>query len=179
MVNVGLPLEKHNFHEFKEFDINMITIDQAVRDLCKQNTCGQYKRNHMCPPAIKGIEEWKEEICSYTHAVLVSKVYPTQGGYDFKAWFEGIIDFQKILAELKEDVETQFPEKRFLFLGAGACFMCEKCTHMEGKPCRFPHKAFPSLEACGIDVVRLSRDAGVRYNNGKNTITFIGGILYS
>jgi predicted metal-binding protein len=172
-----LHLEQYGFTEYREFDIGLIRIDQTVRDLCTQNTCGQYNRNHMCPPAIKGIEEWREEISSYTHAVLVSKFYPTQGGYDFKAWFEGIRDFQKTLAKVKEDLEARCPDKRFLFLGAGGCFLCERCTYPEGKPCRFPEKAFPSLEACGIDVVRLSRDAGVRYNNGKNTVTYIGGIL--
>lgn len=173
-----LHLERYNFKEYKEFDINLIRIDQAVRNLCEQNTCGQYGRNYMCPPAIKGIEEWKEEVFSYTNAVLVSKVYPIEIGYDFKAWFDGIIDFQKTLAGLKEDLEAQFPEERIFFLGAGACFICEKCTYQEGKPCRFPKKAFPSLEACGIDVVRLSKSAGVKYNNGKNTLTYLGMILY-
>jgi predicted metal-binding protein len=173
-----LHLENYGFKEYREFDIGLISIDQRVRDLCKQNTCGQYNRNHMCPPAIKGIEEWKEEMFSFKHAVLVSKVYPTQGGYDFKAWFDGIKDFQKTLAGLKEAVEARFPEKRFLFLGAGGCFMCDKCTYPEGKPCRFPEKAFPSLEACGIDVMSLSKSTGLKYNNGKNTITYIGGILF-
>jgi predicted metal-binding protein len=176
-MNVEISFGNYGFHEYKKFDLNLITIDQAVRDLCEQNTCGQYNRNHICPPAIKGIEEWQEEIFSYTNGVLVSKVYPTQGGFDFKAWFEGIRDFQETLGRLKEDVEAQFPERKFLFLGAGGCFLCDRCTYPEGKPCRFPDKTFPSLEACGIDVVRLSRDAGVRYNNGKNTITLIGGIL--
>jgi predicted metal-binding protein len=178
-MHLALPLEGYNFQEYREFDINLIRIDQAVRDMCKQNTCGQYNRNHMCPPAIKGIDAWKEDISSYTNAVLVSKVYPTEGGYDFKAWFDGIKDFQKTLIALKEEVEARFPGKRFLSLGAGGCFLCERCTYTEGKPCRFPEKAFPSLEACGIDVVRLSRDAGVKYNNGKNTITYIGMILYA
>jgi predicted metal-binding protein len=177
-MSIDLHLERYGFKEYKEIDVNVIRIDQAVRDLCKQNACGQYNRNHMCPPAIKGIEEWKEKICSFKHGVLVSKVYPTAGGYDFKAWFEGIRDFQKTLVGLKEDVEARFPGKRFLLLGAGGCFMCDRCTYPEGKPCRFPEKTFPSLEACGIDVMRLSRDAGVKYNNGKNTITYIGGILF-
>jgi predicted metal-binding protein len=173
-----LHLEDYDFKEYREFEINLIRIDQAVRDLCKQNACGQYNRNHMCPPAIKDIEAWKEEIFSYTNAVLVSKVYPTEGGYDFKAWIEGIRDFQKTLAGLKEDVEARFPGKRFLFLGAGGCFICDKCTYPEGKPCRFPEKAFHSLEACGIDVMSLSKSTGLKYNNGKNTITYIGGILF-
>jgi predicted metal-binding protein len=178
-MDLALTLEKYDFKEYTEFDMNLIRIDQAVRDLCRQNVCGQYKRNHMCPPAIKGIEDWKEDIFSYTNAVLVSKVYPTEGGYDFKAWFDGIRDFQTTLIGIKEEVEARFPEKRFMFLGAGGCFLCDRCTYPEGKPCRFPEKVFPSLEACGIDVVRLSRDAGVKYNNGKNTITYIGMILYA
>jgi predicted metal-binding protein len=95
-----------------------------------------------------------------------------------KAMFEGIIDFQKTLARLKEDLTDEFPEKRLLLLGAGACFICKKCTYRDGKPCRFPEKAFPSVEACGIDVMSLSKSAGVKYNNGENTVTYIGVILY-
>lgn len=177
-MHLALPLGKYNFKEYREFDINLIRIDRAVRDICKQNACGQYNKNHMCPPAIKGIEAWKEDISSYTNAVLVSKVYPTEGGLDFKAWFDGMRDFQKTLIGIKEEVEARFPGERFLFLGAGACFLCAMCTYGEGKPCRFPPKAFPSLEACGIDVMSLSKNAGVKYNNGENTITYIGMILF-
>jgi predicted metal-binding protein len=95
-----------------------------------------------------------------------------------KAMFEGIKDFQKTLARLKKDLAGEFPEKRLLFLGAGSCFICKKCTYTDGKPCRFPEKAFPSVEACGIDVMSLSKSAGVKYNNGKKTVTYIGVILY-
>jgi hypothetical protein len=49
---------------------------------------------------------------------------------------------------------------------------------MDGEPCRFPEKAISSVEACGIDVMSLSKSAGVRYNNGKNTVTYIGAVLY-
>jgi len=173
-----LHLEKYNFKEYKEFDISLIRIDQAVRNICRQNACGQYGNNHMCPPAIKDIKEWEKEILLYKNAVIVTKVYQTKDSYDIKAWFEGIADFQKTLVGLKEDVGTQFPKKRILLLGAGACFICEECTFREGKFCRFPEKAFPSLEACGIDVMSLSKSAGVKYNNGKNTVTYLGMILY-
>jgi predicted metal-binding protein len=178
MMSFELQLEKYNFKEYKEFDLNLIRIDEAVRNICRQNACGQYGRNHMCPPAIKDIKDWEKEILSYKNAIIVTKVYQTKDRYDMKAMFEGIIDFQKTLAGLKEDLADEFPEKRLRLLGAGACFICKKCTYMDGEPCRFPERAFPSVEACGIDVMSLSKSAGVKYNNGENTITYIGVVLY-
>lgn len=96
---------------------------------------------HMCPPAIKSIKVWKEEICSYTNAILVSKVYLTHSGYDFKAWFEGIRDFQKTLVGVKDDFEAQCPDKRF-FRGGG---LCERCTYQEGNPAASPKRPFLPL----------------------------------
>jgi predicted metal-binding protein len=178
MTSFELHLEKCNFKEYKEFDSNSVRFDQAVRNICRQNACGQYGKNHMCPPAIKDIKEWKEEILSYKNAIIVTKVYQTKNKFDMKSMFEGIVDFQKTLIGLKEDLVDEFPEKRVLLLGAGSCFICKKCTYTDGEPCRFPEKAFPSVEACGIDVMSLSKSAGVRYNNGENTVTYIGVVLY-
>ncbi len=173
-----LHLEKYSFQEHKEFDPRVIRIDRATRDLCKQNRCGHYGKNHMCPPAIKDIEEWGKEIFLYKRAVIVTKVYSIKNNYDMKSMFEGIADFQRALIKLKEDIKYQFSGKRFLLLGAGSCFICEECTYEDGNPCRFPEKAFPSLEACGIDVMSLSKRVGVKYNNGKNTVTYLGVLLY-
>ena len=33
------------------------------------------------------------------------------------------------------------------------------------------------MEACGIDVVSLSRTAGIRYNNGPDTVTYFSLLL--
>ncbi len=177
-MSLELHLKEHNFKEYREFDVNLIRFDQVVRSLCRQNACGHYGKNHMCPPAIKDIEEWEKEILSYKNAIIVTKVYQTKNRFDMKSMLEGIADFQKTLVGLKEDLSDEFPEKRHLVLGAGSCFICKRCTYMDGDLCRFPEKAFPSVEACGIDVMSLSKSAGVRYNNGKNTITYIGVVLY-
>ena len=178
-MSLELHLEKHKFKEYKNFDVNSIRFDQVVRNICRQNAWGQYGKNHMCPPAIKDIKEWEKEILSYKNAIIVTKVYQTKNRFDMKSMFEGIVDFQKTLVGLKEDLADEFREERYLLLGAGSCFICKKCTYMDGEPCRFPEKAFPSVEACGIDVMSLSKSAGVKYNNGENTVTYIGVVLYS
>lgn len=173
-----LRLEKYHLTEYKTFDVNFIRFDQAFRNLCQQNVCGHYGKNHMCPPAVKDIKEWEKEIRSYNNAVIITKVYPTKDNLDRKSMLEGMVDFQKKLIGLKEDLADGFPEKRFLLLGGGACLICKKCNYPDGEPCRFPEKAFPSVEACGINVMGLSKSAGVKYSNGKNTVTYIGVVLY-
>ena len=173
-----LNLEEYKFKEYKKFDLNLIRFDQVFRNMCRQNACGQYGKNHMCPPAIKDVKEWEKEILSYKNAIIVTKVYQTKNNFDMKSMFKGIVDFQKTLVGLKEDLAEKFRGEKYLLLGAGSCFICKKCTYIDSEPCRFPEKAFPSVEACGIDVMSLSKSAGVRYNNGKNTVTYIGVVLY-
>ena len=48
----------------------------------------------------------------------------------------------------------------------------------KGEPCRFPEKAFPSLEAYGVFVSKLAQACGMRYINGANTVTYFGVVLY-
>lgn len=170
--------KKYEFNEHKEFDVILITIDPGIRDMCKENICGQYGTNHMCPPAIKGIDEWKKEIYTYRRGLIVTKAYPTNGPFDINTWMEAMADFQKRLIKLKKDIMKDIPDQKLLLLGAGACRLCKTCALINGTPCLFPADAFPSLEACGIDVMTLSRNVGVKYNNGKNTVTYIGAILY-
>ena len=174
-----LSIAKYDFKEVKAFDRNLIRFDAAVRKMCEQNSCGKYGNNHMCPPAIKGMDEWKADILSFESAILVTKVYSLKSKFDMKSMLEGVVDFQKTLLTFREDFETHFPGKKNLILGAGSCVICDECSYTEGKPCRFPDKAFPSIEACGVDVMSLSKSVGVKYNNGKNTVTYLGVILYS
>jgi predicted metal-binding protein len=88
------------------------------------------------------------------------------------------IDFKNRLLAVKHDTEAASPEAKRLFLGAGGCHLCDPCAFADGQPCRNPDDAIISLEACGIDVMRLMKDHGLPYYNGKNTVTFIGGIMY-
>lgn len=177
-MDLDFIFDGYGFKEHREFDPGLITIDPVVREMCRQNACGQYGKNHMCPPAIKDIDAWKKDIEAFKQAVIVTKVYALESSFDFKSMMDGIADFQKMLIRLKKDNAAQFPDREIFLLGAGACMICEKCSHIDDEPCRFPDKAFPSLEACGIDVMRLSREVGVKYHNGKNTVTYLGVVLF-
>ena len=62
-------------------------------------------------------------------------------------------------------------------LSSGGCGICEKCTYPDA-PCRFPDRAFPSMEACGLVVNDVCKASGIPYNYGPRTMTFTGCVLY-
>lgn len=172
-------LEEQGFTEYKPFDVSLIRIDPAVRKMCEANTCGFYGRNHMCPPSVDDIDQWRDIIMGFDRAMMVSKVYTMESKYDMKAMFEGAKDFEISLRKARESIEEQYAGVDVMILGAGPCMYCKKCSNLENLPCVHPDKAYPSVEACGIDVMSLSKDTGVKYNNGENTVTYLGLVLYS
>lgn len=171
-------LQEFNFHEYAEFDTTLLTFSENIRDYCKQNTCGQFNKNHMCPPAVKDISAWEKEISTYQHAIIVTRVYPIKSSFDMRGMLECGEHFSNTLGRARKKISMDHPDRKYLFLGAGPCRVCGKCTILNGQPCRLPTEALPSIEACGIDVMSLSIKAGVKYNNGNNTVTYLGLILY-
>ena len=71
------------------------------------------------------------------------------------------------------------PIWRERFFQRAAAPSVRNCGILTDDPCRFPDEAMPSLEASGIDVVQLTKDTGLVYNNGPKTMTIIGLILYN
>ena len=64
-------------------------------------------------------------------------------------------------------------------LNAGCCRICGRCAYLDGEPCRKPDEAVASVEAYGIDVMQMEKDVGIPYYNGKNTISYVGLILFN
>ena len=65
-----------------------------------------------------------------------------------------------------------------LILSNEGCGRCKDCTYPDA-PCRFPDKLYPSIEGFGFIVSELAQQAGIKYNNGPNTVTFFGAVLYN
>jgi predicted metal-binding protein len=83
--------------------------------------------------------------------------------------------FRKILAMMK----TSYSFKAVFPLNAGCCTICPKCAYLDNrKPCRNPDLAVASVEAYGIDVMKMEVNAGIPYYNGKGTYSFVGLILF-
>ena len=161
--NVGLvPVEK-------------IQFDPSFRELCRQNACGMYGRSWMCPPHVGRIEDLIAQAKTYKTALVYQTVDTLEDSYDF----EGMMKAAERMNRLTQAIRREIPAsmRPALLLGAGGCRVCAVCAKQEDKPCRFPEKALASLETYGIYVTALAQQAGMRYTNGVNTVTYFGAVL--
>ena len=97
-------------------------------------------------------------------------------------WAQGMVEGGKlhgqVFRDLLERVRTKYHFEEILPLNAGCCRICEKCAYLDGEPCRHPDQAVSSVEAYGMNVIALEKSAGIPIYNGKNTVSYVGLILF-
>lgn len=174
-----IPLAKKHFENVKEIPISSIILSQEVRKMCEQNKCGQYDKNWTCPPAVKSVDEFRTDLAAFDTFVIIYQTYNVKSSLDWRGMMAAGKDFNGRLHALRKEMRSAQPDMEFLILGAGGCQLCESCAYLDDEPCRYPEDAMVSLEACGIDVMTLMKDNGLKYYHGKNTVTFIGGLFCS
>ncbi len=157
--------------EYRVMAVSDIPFSEAVLDACRANRCGKYGTCWTCPPGTAGMEE---KIKRYRTAVVFSCKHDLEDSFDFEGMMEGMhrarTALGDICAELRRDGVPH------MALGCEGCTLCPTCTYPDA-PCRHPDRATPSVEACGIHVVELSRKVGIKYNNGPDTVTYFCIVL--
>ena len=162
------------YAELKQSDI---VYDPTFRDICKSNVCGQYGKCWMCPPDAGPIDELISKAKKYSQAIIYQTVTQLEDSFDVEGMAEGKKTFSKcsrfIAKKLKES-----EIKNYYQLGVGGCGICERCAKIDDAPCRFPDLAVPALETSGIFVSETAKNAGLKYINGKDTVTYFGMVLF-
>jgi predicted metal-binding protein len=86
---------------------------------------------------------------------------------------------EKVTRKVQDQMIERSSIKDVLPLGVGPCKVCKECTYTDGEECRFPDKAMASVESYGIDVGKLLKGCRIPYHNGKNTVSYVGCILFN
>lgn len=151
-----------------------IEVRQDVRAACESNVCRNYGRTWACPPASGTLDECRARIRQYRSLLLYSCKYPLEDSFDYEGMMSAWRSFKALSDRVRETVSGEIAG--CLFLSNEGCGRCEVCTYPDA-PCRHPDKMQPSIEGWGLLVADLAKRAGMRYINGKNTVTYFGGIL--
>lgn len=106
-----------------------------VRLKC-QFGCGGYGQSLVCPPYTPTPQQMRKVLDCYNRGILIH--------------FKPDSEVKSIIPELEEEIFLLGLWKAF-GLGAGPCIFCKSCN-LEEESCRYPEKARPAMEACGIDV---------------------------
>jgi len=123
---------------------NQVFTGEWVRLKC-QFGCDGYGQSLKCPPHSPPPATTRKALDDYDTAILLHLP---------KDWRQ----MQKIVATLEQEAFFMGYHKAFA-LGAGPCSLCDTCDLTY--PCKHHKEARPSMEACGIDVYRTARNAGL------------------
>jgi predicted metal-binding protein len=151
----------------------------AVREACERNVCGKYDTSWMGPPAIGPIDALQKRVLRYEQGLLFQTVHPTGGSFDLKGMFEAAKSHDTLFRNFLQTIKDRYPDEDILALDAGCCSYCDKCTYPDNEPCAFPDQALSSVEAYGMNVAVLMKNAGMPYNHGKGSLGFVGMILFN
>lgn len=145
-----------------------------VRDMCAADKCHSYGRSWTCPPHCGTLEEMARRAKGFSGGILVQSTAALEDDFDV----ETMMDTEKIHKErffnFVEAVRAR--EEHILPMAAGACTICAQCTCPDA-PCRFPDKAIPSMEACGLVVSQVCEGSGLPYYYGPLTLTYTSCVL--
>ena len=165
------------------FPVADITFDPVFRQMCKDNVCGSYGKNYMCPPSIGEFDDLKNEVLSYKNAILIQTIYPLEDSYDFEGMQDGgkahSENINKTLNYIKDEMicDNSANSANIKVLGAGGCKLCPKCGIIDNTPCRFPDKAISSVEGYCMNVAKMTESHGLKYINGENTVSYVAIFL--
>ena len=159
-------------------DTAEISVHEEFRKACERNACGRYNTNWMGPPAIGPIEQLIGKVRKYKQGLLFQTVQHVSSFFDLKGMLEGGKMHEQVFRNLLKKLKNKYDFEDLLPLNAGCCRICTKCAYLGDEPCRYPDEAASSLEAYGIDVMALEKSVGIPYYNGKNTVSYVGLILF-
>lgn len=161
----------YGFYENKKIKTSDVIITQDVFKQCERNTCGNFGKNHACPPKAGSEEERIARVMKYEDAFLINIVLSIKSRQD-------MMDSGILFNDAVTKLQNEFESEDVLIMGAGPCLVCKECAALIDEPCRFPEKTQYSMEGSGIDVVRMSINSGMTYNAGMGKAAFFCMVLY-
>ena len=162
------------FDEAAVLDVATLQPRADVRAMCAADKCGAYGRNWTCPPHCGTLDDCAARIGGYSRGILLQTVEKLEKTIDTKGYRRAEERHLRQFRAFAESIREMYPTA--LCLGAGGCRICPKCAFPD--PCRFPEKAYPSMEGYGLFVTQVCRDNRIPYHHGERTVTFTACVLF-
>ena len=165
-------IEEAGFDEYKEISSDDLIFDQSVFGECAKNTCGNYGKNHCCPPLSGDMEENMARFKAYKNGIILNKIV------DMGEFYEKMASSAQEAGETLNRLRKILEDKPVMIAGPGGCRVCKKCAAIDNEPCRFPDKRQFSMEGSGMDIVSMSRKFNMTYNAGDHKLGYFYIVMY-
>ncbi len=166
-------------------EVKDIIVRDELAGMCLEPRCDGYGRSMSCPPQVAGPQGFRELMPDYAKALVFKLEVPKEVAFSFER-NEVLALIHEIGAGVEKEARKMGATKARAFAGGSCkelfCADYPECRVLdEGKACRNPHLARPSMSGHGIDVGKLLEVAGWPQNSAVAkegaTATFTGLVL--
>ena len=135
-----------------------IPVEDDVILFCKDPLCESYGLSIHCPPYVKSAESMRNDLKKYSKALIFKLDVPVEQllEEDRFRYFKEIYSIAVALEKIA--IDAGYTES--YGYAAGSCkpvfcpsYQCQALR--DGKTCRYPSQARPSMEAVGVNVFKL------------------------
>ena len=165
-----LPL--YTYHFIAPSDLEFA---QRIRYICEHD-CPMYGKTWACPPGVGSVESCEKKCMAYKNCLMISTITEVSDISDIhetlstRPQHEAVAD--QVLQLMRQQGEDPY------VLSTEACAICERCTYLDGKPCRHPDRMHPCIESHGINVLALLEELGLNFQYGENVVTWFSLLFY-
>lgn len=166
-------LKNENIVLVKDYELNEHPIEcsEKVREICKQNGCGNYGKSWTCPPYAPPFDQCKKELGRFGKLLLYKFSFPVKDIKDMGEIRKLMKKHQDMVREIRDEANSKGIEN--LSLPGGACAYCEKCTCPDS-PCIHPDKALNSNDAYCLNLAGFVESVGLSFKRNEGEVIFFG-----
>lgn len=155
--------------EHAEVKVDTLPVKRWMEEYCTPEkfagsceACPDYGKVWSCPP---GLPDAKALFIPFSrvHIIGMKVVYKKETRAAAVTWEKAdrlraatYGKAKRILLESLLEVEKSVPGS--WLLAAGRCELCERCSRIDGLPCRMPERMRYSIAGFGFDLVRIARE---------------------
>jgi predicted metal-binding protein len=165
-----LPLYVYHFFKPEELEFT-----ERVRWIC-QNECPRYNKCWACPPAVGTVTYCKAKCLMYKNALLISTITEVQDIASIEQTLATRPEHEAVTNQVR-DVLVELGAQPYV-LSTESCSICDRCSWLDGKPCRYPDQMHPCVESHGINILPMIEELELAFQYGENVVTWFSLLFY-
>ena len=167
----ALPLYTYEF-----LDPAKLEFSSRIRWIC-EHECPMYGKSWACPPAVGTVPECEGRCRSFTGCLMISTITEVNDIANIDEALATRPGHEAVTNQVRDLLRAQGIDP--YILSTEACAECDRCSYLDGQPCRFPDRMHPCVESHGINLLAVLEELGLSFQYGENVVTWFSLLFFN
>ena len=165
-----LPLYTYEF-----LDPAKLEFSSRIRWIC-ENECPMYGKSWACPPGVGEVAHCESKCKTYQTCLMVSTITEVSDISNIDETLATRPEHEALTNQVRDLLRQQGIDP--YILSTEACAECDRCSYLDGQPCRFPERMHPCVESHGINLLAVLEELGLSFQYGENVVTWFSLLFF-